>query len=297
VIAGNTGATPGKTGLAMTDAPRLIDLQHVGNDGEIAAWVVGDVLVDCGPTTCLPRLLAGLNDVRPRVLLLTHIHLDHAGAAGTLVERWPELEVHVHPVGLPHLADPSKLQRSAGRLYGDDMAWLWGEIRPVPDRNLRPLADGARVEGFLAAHTPGHASHHVAFFREESGHAFPGDATGVRLGGSDLIMPHAPPPDIDLEAWDRSLDLIESWDAEALCLPHFGEMEDVGAHLELMRDALRRKAGLARDLDLTDFIAEVDSELAGLTDLRLADRYRHTSPAEHMHRGLQRYWDKQLSPR
>lgn len=277
----------------MTEALRHIDLQHLGHSGEIAVWVAGDVLVDCGPTTCLPRLMTELEDVRPRVLLLTHIHLDHAGAAGALVEHWPELEVHVHPVGLPHLADPAKLERSAGRLYGDDMARLWGEIKPVPESNLRPIAQGARVDGFLAAHTPGHASHHVAFLHEDSGCAFPGDATGVRLGGSDLIMPHAPPPDIDLEAWDRSLDLIARWGAEALCLPHFGAITDVNAHLERTRDALHRKADLARLLDLHDFVAEIDSELADLGDRQLAERYRHTSPPEHMHRGLRRYWDKQ----
>lgn len=277
----------------MRDAPRLIDLQHIGHEGEIGVWVAGDVLVDCGPTTCLPRLMAELDNVRPRVLLLSHIHLDHAGAAGALVERWPELEIQVHPVGLTHLADPAKLERSAGRLYGDDLVRLWGDIKPVPERNLRPIAHGAHVDGFLAAHTPGHASHHVAFFHEESGYAFPGDAAGVRLGGSDLIMPHAPPPDIDLEAWDRSLDLIARWGAQALCLPHFGAITDVDVHLERTRDALHRKAELARTLSLRDFVAEIESELAGLGDRQLAERYRHTSPPEHMHLGLQRYWDKQ----
>ena len=271
---------------------RLIDLQHLGTDGEIAAWLADDVLIDCGPTTCLARLTAELGDVRPRALLLTHIHLDHAGAAGSLVERWPELEVHVHPVGLPHLADPAKLTRSAGRLYGDEFDRLWGEVKPVPEGNLRPLEDGARVNGFLAAYTPGHASHHVAFLDEDGGRAYPGDAAGVRLGGSDLVLPHAPPPDIDLEAWDRSLDLLAGWSAEALCLPHFGAIPDVAPHLERTRDALHRKAELARRVDSDEFVAETEGELAALGDPGLAERYRHTSPPEHMHMGLRRYWDK-----
>src|SRR5439155_7998284 len=122
-----------------------------------------DVLIDCGPSNCLPRLAQQLEDIEPRVLLLTHIHLDHAGAAGSLVERWPALQVYVHPIGLPHVADPSKLIRSAARLYGDDMDRLWGEIKAVPEHNLHAVEDGAELGGFLARHTPGHASHHVAY--------------------------------------------------------------------------------------------------------------------------------------
>ncbi|HET7571254.1 MAG TPA: MBL fold metallo-hydrolase [Gaiellaceae bacterium] len=276
----------------MDDAPRLIDVEWAGRPGEIGAWLCGDVLVDCGPTSSLERLLAGLGDVEPRALLLTHIHLDHAGAAGSLVERWPDLEVYVHPIGLPHLADPERLVRSATRIYGDAMDSLWGPIVPVPERNLRPVGDGERIGAFVAAHTPGHASHHVAYFRPDGGEAFPGDATGVRLDGSDLVIPHAPPPDIDVEAWDRSLDAIAAWHPDVLCLPHFGPIDGVEAHVDSMREAVHRKAELARTSDLDGFVAAVEAELAALGDPALAEHYRNASPIEHSYLGLRRYWDK-----
>jgi glyoxylase-like metal-dependent hydrolase (beta-lactamase superfamily II) len=276
----------------LAESPRLIDLQPGGRSGEIAAWLCGDVLVDCGPTVSLERLCSELGDVRPRILLLTHIHLDHAGATGSLVRRYPELEVHVHPVGLPHLADPAKLVASATRIYGDLMDTLWGPVEPVPERNLRPVADGAELEGFVAAYTPGHASHHVAYFREAVGEAFPGDAAGVRLHGSDLIVPHAPPPDIDLESWDRSLDQIEARNPSVLCLPHFDAVEDVPGHIAAMREVLHRKAELARDSDADGFVAAAESDLAALREPELAEHYRNAAPAAHSYLGLRRYWDK-----
>jgi glyoxylase-like metal-dependent hydrolase (beta-lactamase superfamily II) len=276
----------------VSDSPRLIDLQPDGRSGEIGAWLCGDVLVDCGPTATMARLCNELGDVRPRTLLLTHIHLDHAGAAGSLAERWPDLEIYVHPIGLPHLADPTKLVRSATRIYGDAMDSLWGPIEPVPERNLRAVADGAEIGGFVAAHTPGHASHHIAYFRQDGGEAFAGDATGVRLGTSDLIVPHAPPPDIDLEAWDRSLDVITARRPAVLCLPHFGAIDDVSGHIVAMRDALHRKAEVARASDLDGFLKVAEAELDELGDPDLALRYRNASPPDHSYLGLRRYWDK-----
>jgi glyoxylase-like metal-dependent hydrolase (beta-lactamase superfamily II) len=276
----------------MSEPLRAIDLQHLGHPGEIAAWVQGDVLIDCGRSTCLARLTEQLGDIEPRVLLLTHIHLDHAGAAGSLVERWPALQVHVHPIGLPHVADPSKLIRSAGRLYGDDMDRLWGEIKAVPEHNLHAVEDGAELGRFLARHTPGHASHHVAYLDQDTGCCFPGDAAGVRLDGRDLIMPHAPPPDIDLDAWQDSLDLIEAWAPRQLCLPHFGPIEDVGWHLDATREAIARRATQARSSEMEPFVAQIESDLAALNDPAVAARYRRTSPPEHMYLGLKRFWDK-----
>lgn len=290
-LAGHRPET-GVTLLGMPDPLRAIDLKHLGNAGEIAAWLHGDTLVDCGPSTCLPRLVEQLGDTQPRVLLLTHIHLDHAGAAGSLVERWPNLEVYVHPVGLPHLADPGKLIRSATRLYGADMDRLWGKIRPVPQRNLRELADGIEIGSFIARHTPGHASHHVAFLDQESRRAFPGDAVGVRLDGRDLVMPHAPPPDVDLDAWRTSLDVIEGWAPSELCLPHFGSIPGVTEHLQLTRAAIEHRAAEARATDLETFVAHVEKDLASLDDQAVAGRYRRTSPPEHMYLGLKRFWDK-----
>jgi glyoxylase-like metal-dependent hydrolase (beta-lactamase superfamily II) len=261
----------------------------------IASWLYGDVLIDCGPKVCLDRLTGELGGLRPRVLLLTHIHLDHAGAAGSLVRQWPDLEIHVHPVGLPHLVDPAKLIRSAKRIYGDEMDRLWGPIEPVPERNLRPIDDGGRIGDFLAVHTPGHASHHVAFFNLRGREAFPGDALGVRLGGSDLIVPHAPPPDIDVEAWDRSIDAIADWSPNTLHLPHFGVVDDVTGHLAVMRGVLHRKAELARNGDLDTFVEVGESELAALDDRELALDYLHAAPIDHSFLGLRRYWDKRES--
>ena len=138
----------------------------------------------------METLLAALGDEQPRALLLTHIHLDHAAATGALVRRWPELEVYVHERGAPHLIDPSKLLASAERLYGDQMERLWGEIVPVPEANVRPLAGGESLLGMRVAYTPGHASHHVCYLHEESGTAFVGDVAAARIPAAE---PRRPP--------------------------------------------------------------------------------------------------------
>ena len=233
---------------------QLIDLHHLGHPKAIAVYRVRNVLVDCGPSSCLPRLLEAVDDDPPSALLLTHIHLDHAGAAGELVKRWPELTVYVHSVGAPHLEDPSRLVRSATRIYGDEMDRLWGPVTPVPKENIRVLEGGETVEGFAIAYTPGHASHHISFLDQDDGVAFVGDAAGVRIPPSGLIMPHAPPPDIDLEAWNRSLDLIEQWRPTSLALPHFGTLDDVNEHSDGMRTRLSQKAELARIADRGSFV-------------------------------------------
>ncbi|HEU0317186.1 MAG TPA: MBL fold metallo-hydrolase, partial [Solirubrobacteraceae bacterium] len=144
--------------------PRPIDVRHLGRDRVICAWLVDGVVVDPGPTSALDGLLAGLGGVRPRALALTHIHLDHAGAAGTLARRWPELEVWVHARGAPHLIDPTRLLASARRLYGEDMDRLWGAFEPVPEERIRILEGGEALGPFAVAYTPGHASHHVSYF-------------------------------------------------------------------------------------------------------------------------------------
>jgi glyoxylase-like metal-dependent hydrolase (beta-lactamase superfamily II) len=190
---------------------RTIDVRHLGRERVIAAYLVDGSLVDCGPASALDGLLAGLGDQRPARLLLTHIHLDHAGAAGKLVERWPDLEVWVHERGAPHLIDPAKLLASAGRLYGDDMDRLWGEVVPVPARNLRVLSGGERVAGWRVAYTPGHASHHVSYLHERTATIFAGDVAGVRIPPEGHVLAPTPPPDIDLDAWHASLDLLDGW--------------------------------------------------------------------------------------
>src|SRR5690349_16402976 len=147
---------------------RLIDVEHLGREHVIGCWEVDGALVDPGPESSLRTVLRKLGDERPRALLLTHIHLDHAAATGALVERWPDLEVYVHERGAPHLVDPSRLLASAGQLYGDRLEYLWGRILPVPEQNVHVLSGGETVLGMEVAYTPGHASHHVCYLHRDS---------------------------------------------------------------------------------------------------------------------------------
>jgi glyoxylase-like metal-dependent hydrolase (beta-lactamase superfamily II) len=271
---------------------RVIDVKHLGRPHVIGCWQVDDLLIDAGPESSLATLLEELGDEQPRALLLTHIHLDHAAATGALVRRWPELEVYVHERGAPHLIDPSKLLASAERLYGDRLNDLWGEILPVPEENVRTLSGGETVHGMRVAYTPGHASHHVSYFHEDSGTAFTGDATGQRIEGTDVIVPGAPPPDVDVEAWHRSIDAIEAWQPERLALTHFGAFEDASFHLTELRERLEYEAALVRDLDEEDFAQRFREDLRARTDEGTALALEQANPADFHWRGLRRYWDK-----
>jgi glyoxylase-like metal-dependent hydrolase (beta-lactamase superfamily II) len=266
---------------------REIDLHHLGNDRVICCWQAGDVLVDPGPESTVSTLMDAIGDRAPRALLLTHIHLDHAGASGALVRAFPDLRVYVHELGAPHLIDPSKLLRSAGRLYGEDnMDRMWGETVPVPEENIAILRGGETVEGFRVAYAPGHASHHVAYLHEDSGWAFTGDVAGVRIAHDQPIVPPTPPPDIDVEAWLQSIDTVQAWDPAALALTHFGAYEDVAAHLDTLRAALRKQADWVRDLDEPEFRAR---RRAWVDD---APVYEQAAPSDQMWQGLERYWRK-----
>jgi glyoxylase-like metal-dependent hydrolase (beta-lactamase superfamily II) len=269
----------------------LIDLMHLGRDRVIGAYEVDGVIVDPGPATCLDELLDGL-DAEPRALLLTHIHLDHAGATGTLVRRFPGLRVYVHEVGIPHLVDPAKLIASAARLYGDDMERLWGEVAAVPAGNLVALSGGEVVEGFRVAYTPGHAGHHVAYLHEDAGDAFVGDVAGVRVPPGDFTLMPTPPPDIDLEAWERSLDAVREWRPSRLWLTHFGPVVEVDEQLERARVRLREGAEHARAGDRERFLAHIHAELDQHLDPGAAERFRQAAPPEQLWLGLQRYWRK-----
>lgn len=277
---------------------RVIDVMHLGRPNVIGCWEVEGVLVDPGPESSLPNLLAALGEQQPRALLLTHIHLDHAAATGAMVRRWPGLEVYVHERGAPHLIDPSKLLASAERLYGDQMQRLWGKIVPVPEANVRPLAGGETVLGMRVAYTPGHASHHVCYLHEESGTAFVGDVAAVRIPPSDLIVPPTPPPDIDIEVWEDSLDLVAGWNPERLALTHFGAVEDdVPGHLETVRARLREEAELARRLAADEYEADLRHRLGTqLTEEGLGEEtveeLLQAVPSAYQWRGLDRYWRK-----
>ena len=270
---------------------RLIDCMHLGNDRVIGAYEIDGLVVDPGPTSCLQTLLAGLEH-EPRALLLTHVHLDHAGASGSLVGRFPELRVYVHEVGAPHLADPEKLLESATRLYGDQMETLWGKVEPVPSHNIVALGGGEEVEGFRVAYVPGHASHHVAYLHTDSGDAYVGDVAGVRITPGDLTVAPTPPPDVDLEAWERSLDLIAGWAPERLCITHFGRAEDVPGQLERVRESLRADAERARGGDRDRFLAAAEGQIDAELDEGLALRTRQAAPTEQRWLGLERYWRK-----
>jgi glyoxylase-like metal-dependent hydrolase (beta-lactamase superfamily II) len=269
---------------------RLIDVEHLGRPRVIGCWQLDRALIDPGPESSLESLLAALGEDRPRALLLTHIHLDHAGAAGALVERWSDLDVYVHERGAPHLADPSKLLASAARLYGEEMERLWGQVLPVPERNLHPLSGGEEVLGLEVAYTPGHASHHVSYFDPESGRAFVGDVAAARIAPADFVMPPTPPPDIDIEAWERSLDVVEEWRPSSLALTHFGAVEEPGPHLELVRRRLRELAERARDLDGEAFEASLREEIAAATDPETAAATIQAVPPGQQWQGLDRYW-------
>jgi glyoxylase-like metal-dependent hydrolase (beta-lactamase superfamily II) len=271
---------------------RVIDLMHLGNARVIGCWQVDDVLIDPGPSSCLETLLAALDDERPRAVLLTHVHLDHAGATGTLVQRWPQLRVYVHQRGARHLADPSRLYSSAQRLYGDDMERLWGEMLPVPEANLQILTGGERLlDGrFEVAYTPGHASHHVSYLHD--GTAFVGDVAGVRITPDSITIPPTPPPDIDVELWHESVATVRAWEPDRLAMTHFDAYENVGEQLAELDARLDDWSQLARGGDRDAFIAAVQGEILRHGSPEQAAIYQQAAPVEQLYAGYERYWSK-----
>jgi glyoxylase-like metal-dependent hydrolase (beta-lactamase superfamily II) len=265
--------------------PRLIDVMHLGRPRVIGAWRVGDVLIDPGPGSALGALLPALEADPPRVIALTHIHLDHAGAAGALARRFPDAELWVHERGAPHLIDPSRLLDSAARLYGDDMQRLWGEVLPVAGERLRVLRGGERIGPFSVAYTPGHASHHVSYLHTPSGRAFTGDVAGVRIGDGPVLAP-TPPPDIDLEAWRASLRTIEAWQPSSIAVTHFGAFEDVREQLAALRVHLDEVEALASVGDEADFVERVRARVRGNSS------YGQALPPGQSYQGLARYLRK-----
>jgi glyoxylase-like metal-dependent hydrolase (beta-lactamase superfamily II) len=290
-----------------------IDLNFQGRPRVIATAVIpvggGVVLVDPGPTSCLPTLEAGLAALHHtladvRALLLTHIHLDHAGASGTLAARVPGMPVYVHEFGARHLASPEKLLASATRLYGAAMDTLWGEFRAVPAAALRPLAGGEvlDIDGrrFEVAYTPGHAVHHVSYFDRSDGTAYVGDTAGIRTHPG-YLLPATPPPDIDLQQWEASLQRIDAWSPARLYLTHFGEGDTPAAHLPAYREALTRVAASVRasldgpgsdDERMADWANWLRADVRRVLSETDAAAMEAAAPFPQLWQGLARYWRK-----
>jgi glyoxylase-like metal-dependent hydrolase (beta-lactamase superfamily II) len=277
--------------------PDPIDLHHLA-ERVVASYPLetgdGPALFDCGPTTSIAALKEGLaqrnlalTDIRH--LLLSHIHLDHAGAAGVLVREHPQLHVHVSSIGAPHLVDPTRLEASARRLYGETFDTLWGELAPVPEENVHVV--GERVLDFDCFPTPGHASHHVCYL-DAGGTLYAGDAAGVRLQPDRGVIPPTPPPEFDLDAWLNTLDEIERRVPARLALIHFGVADDVSRHLTELRERLHAWVERMRNgIDEDEFSA------AARADLNEADSdaeaYERAMPFWQSYAGLKRYVEKQ----
>jgi glyoxylase-like metal-dependent hydrolase (beta-lactamase superfamily II) len=278
-------------------APEPIDLRHLGHERVIASYLLdtedGPALFDCGPTTTIPALkealaARGLALADVRHLLLSHIHLDHAGATGGLVREHPGLQVHVSGIGAPHLVDPSRLERSARRLYGDDFDRLWGQLAPVPEENVHVV--GERVLGLDCFPSPGHASHHVCYL-DADGTLYAGDAAGVRVQPGRSVMPPTPPPEIDIEAWEQTLDEIERRDPDRLALIHFGVAEDPGPHLASLRLGLLDWAEAVEGGETEEeFVAEARAELRDAGDD--VEVYELAMPIWQSYAGLRRWAEK-----
>jgi glyoxylase-like metal-dependent hydrolase (beta-lactamase superfamily II) len=258
----------------------VIDLQHLGLEGAIAAYLILDpepTIIDPGPSTTLDRLHAGLQEdgVAPgdlRHVVLTHIHLDHAGAAGHLARANPDLTVHVHSHGLPHMADPERLVSSTRRTFGEAHDRLWGDVEPVPEDQLVPSdAEGWKSPASLSAiATPGHIVHHLSYLSEADGTMYSGDSLGIILGEGAPSHPPTPPPSLDLAAWFETLEMLGAYDPERIAVTHFG----------IHGDFHQRRVQLAESLGkLRDRVAHA----LETGDTEDAKRY-HVEVVEHLQR-------------
>jgi glyoxylase-like metal-dependent hydrolase (beta-lactamase superfamily II) len=276
-----------------------IDLWHLGVERVIGVYLLetedGPALFDCGPSTGVERLRDGLRErglalTDVRHLLLSHIHLDHAGAAGVLVREHPALQVHVSEIGAPHLVDPSRLEASARRLYGDAFDTLWGELAPVPQENVRTV--GGRVLGLDCFPAPGHASHHVVYVAAD-GTAYCGDAAGVRIQPRRLVLPPTPPPEVDVVGWHRTIDELERREPRVLALIHFGVASDPAQHLDRLRRGLGAWVDLVGSGVSEQEFGERARELAAAEDPDAVDEYERAMPFWQSYAGLRRWWEQQ----
>ena len=292
----------------------LVDTQHMGYAGTVGVYLLPGAagtfaLIESGPGSTLETVLAGVREAgfdpaKLTNVLVTHIHLDHAGSAGTLARRYGA-EVYVHENGAGHLIEPARLLSSAGRIYGEQLDTLWGEMEPLPQALVRPVRDGDTVEilghriGVL--YTPGHASHHVSYVLNKT-RMFTGDAAGIQLPGASTVRPALPPPEVDLETWHRSIQAMLQVEPEELLLTHFGAVGDVAGHfrelehqhhiwsesiLEGMRAGEDDEALAVRIGTLSRNALEAEGASAGTIE-----RHSVTSNNEMTVMGLKRYWTK-----
>lgn len=301
------------------DGLYLLDTRHQGRTGIIGSYLVPHtdnseqfMLIECGPGSTLNVLeqavnQAGFSMANLSSVLVTHIHLDHAGAAGALAQKY-DARVYVHEGGAPHLADPSRLWASASRIYGDAMATLWGEMLPVPNAHLVTVqgSDTITLGGHTiqVIHSPGHAGSHVVY--QLNGDLFTGDAAAIAMGDAGdactLVRPAVPPPEVNLELWHTTFDTLRRLNADRLLLTHFGAITNVSMHLELAEAETQRWAevileGMQADEDSDTLSTRLNEhvqqtyEAAGLSKA-LINRYNTTSNDAMSVMGLTRYWKK-----
>jgi glyoxylase-like metal-dependent hydrolase (beta-lactamase superfamily II) len=276
--------------MSTSEAPRTIDLMHLGFPGAMGAHLIDGVIVDPGSEKTVHHLIEALDGSAPRAILLTHIHFDHAGGTGRLLERFPGTEVWVHERGARHMIDPTRLVASARKVFGEHFDMLWGEVLPVPGENVRVLTGGESEGDWEVAYTPGHAQHHVSYFHRPSGTAFTGDVTGIRIGDGP-VFPPTPPPDIDVELWHGSLDTVAAWEPRRLAYMHFGQnADDVEEHIAETHRMLDEMAEKARHTDADGLAAWIRERLTERAGADRVDSYWRAGPFEGMWSGLDRYW-------
>ena len=298
----------------LTPDTRLIDLQFQGRARAIASAAIetpaGVLIVDPGPSSCRARLMAelaeaGIGPGGVHGLLLTHIHLDHAGASGTLVREHPHWKVYVHERGAQHLIDPSKLLASATRLYGDQMDRLWGEFAPVPASSVTLLKGGERLafgsRRIEVEILKGHATHHVGYFDQTTGIAYAGDTAGIRVAEDPYVFPPTPPPDIDLDQWRETVGLMRRREPTGIFITHFGYKRDPATHLDALDAEIEYWGRFSGELLATgrdaqtlgqEFIEGIVARMTATIGAERAAAYIAAAPLSHCWAGLVRYWQK-----
>jgi len=273
------------------DSTTVLDLHWMGRPRSIGAVLLESgghyAILDPGPASTLETLRRhllsrGLSVPDLEAILLTHIHLDHAGATGSLLRENPNLRVFVHSKGAAHLADPSKLLASAGRLWGDDLQRLFGETLPVPELNIQILEGAETVSvgtrKIDVIYTPGHASHHVTYFEPREGVAFAGDTAGIRIANGPYIMPATPPPDIDLTVWEESFAAILDRQPSKLFVTHFGYAENPAKHIADFRERLHLWADITKKALQSS--TDVEAPLQFFLQQTQAEMLEYLSPAD-----------------